>query len=436
MKDITPFQIGMLALFVVFTFGGIFFFSSFRAKEIPDEEAIGGVVIWGTYDGRAINGWLNQLQEENENLRGVSYKEFSKKDFNNEVLVAMAESRSPDLLLLDNTELYEQTNRIEFLSPEAIGRASFRTSYLEVAEIYFSGNAVMGLPLLVDPMVMFWNRSMFSNEGLVAPPKTWQEFFDLTKLFTIVNAETLTISQTAIPLGESVNVKHNKEILASLLLQSGNPVVLNTDRGYQGTLAGSETYPSAVPSLNFYTEFSNPSSEFYSWNRSMPNSEDFFLAGKSAVFFGFASEVKALQLKNPNLNFDIADMPQTDSVTNKAVYARVYGLFVSRNAKNREGAMRAMAYLASTDSNKKLIAITKLASPRRDVSGTRIVDGDDAFMEIFRKQAVFSRSFIDPSPAQTDKVFGDMIDRVTSGIKSDTDAASLADQELSALFSK
>ncbi|MCD5396682.1 MAG: hypothetical protein LRZ98_00730 [Candidatus Pacebacteria bacterium] len=55
----------------------------------------------------------------------------------------------------------------------------------------------------------------------------------------------------------------------------------------------------------------------------MPNSRDVFLSGKLATYFGFSSELRGLRLKNPNLNFDIAMVPNPKKKEKKQVFARV-----------------------------------------------------------------------------------------------------------------
>ena len=431
MKQTSTFQMILLGVFGLFMIIGIFFFATYRTSSIPDEEVIGTVAIWGTYDARAIGTWIDRLSSQNENLRDISYREFSPRDFNQEVLEALAENRAPDLLLLDNSQVHEQINRIDPLVSEFVSKNQFRQDYLEVGEAYFGPDGILGLPLFVDPMVMFWNRNLFSSAGEVKPPIVWQDFFRLVPLFT-KTSENFTVQQTALPFGESVNVNHFKQIISTLILQVGNPITTLTPDGYRATLVGSATQPSAFPAFTFFTDFSNPSSESYSWNRSLPTSEEFFLAGKSAVYFGFASEVQPLQLKNPNLNFDIAEVPQSETATNKAVYADLYGLFIPRAAQNKTSSYRALSALTSSSAVEELQSIVKLATVRRDLAGQTA--SDDLFTEVFRKESIYAKSFIDPDQVRTNNIFSTMIESITSGQKSIDDALRLGSEEINVLF--
>jgi len=386
MKNITPFQLIILAVFAVAGIFGVIFLATFQVDSVPEEERIGEVQIWGTYDGRVISSWLNGLSRNNENLKDVSYREFSPTVFDREVLEALAEQRAPDLLLLDNTQLFEQYNRIFPLESSVLSGSQFRNTFLELSEIYVVEEGILGVPLFADPLVMFWNRTMFQSEGEVRPPVSWQEFFRLIPLFTKVS-DNLTITNTALPLGEAININHFKEIVATLALQAGNPISQKGEFGYLSVLSGSQAFPSGFQALDFFTEFSNPTREAYTWNRALPSSQDYFLAGKSAVYFGFGSEIRPLQLKNPNLNFDVAEIPQSESTPGKSVYAKLYGLFIPAQA-------------------------------------------------IFRREAIYAQTFVDPQDDLTNNIMGTMIETITSGRRSIEEAITLYDQEVQVLFNK
>ncbi len=61
---------------------------------------------------------------------------------------------------------------------------------------------------------------------------------------------------------------------------------------------------------DFYTRFARPDNTLYSWNRSFSSDRDRFVSGDLALYFGYGSEGKELERLNPNLNFDIAEVPQ------------------------------------------------------------------------------------------------------------------------------
>jgi ABC-type glycerol-3-phosphate transport system substrate-binding protein len=40
------------------------------------------------------------------------------------------------------------------------------------------------MPLFVDPIVLYYNKDILSNEGIVNPPRTWDELFLLNSVLT------------------------------------------------------------------------------------------------------------------------------------------------------------------------------------------------------------------------------------------------------------
>jgi hypothetical protein len=71
-----------------------------------------------------------------------------------------------------------------------------------------------------------------------------------------------------------------------------------------------------------YTKFSDSSNKIaYHWHKSKNNSDDEFLAGNLGMYLGFVSEIRKMRLKNPNLNFGIAEIPRSEN-NDRKVYAK------------------------------------------------------------------------------------------------------------------
>src|SRR6185369_5512864 len=88
----------------------------------------------------------------------------------------------------------------------------------------------LGIPFYTDPMVMYWNRTLFSNAGLAEPPTYWDELPDLASHLTQAS-QNGTLSQSAVALGTWQNVSHAKEIFLTLMNQLGNSVVAEDANG-------------------------------------------------------------------------------------------------------------------------------------------------------------------------------------------------------------
>ena len=182
--------------------------------------------------------------------------------------------------------------------------------------------------------------------------------------------------------------------------------------------------------IGFYTQFSNPTSPSYTWNRSLPSSLNMFLSGKLATYIGFASEIFAIQQKNSNLNFDVTFVPQIRDGT-KSVFGRMYALALVKQSKQLGGAFVAIDALTEVSALKQLETVTNLPPVLNELLANKPTD---AFRSVFYDSALISHSWMDPDSVGTANVFRDMINNITSGREKLGDALGQADTDLRALI--
>jgi ABC-type glycerol-3-phosphate transport system substrate-binding protein len=241
------------------------------------------------------------------------------------------------------------------------------------------------------------------------------------------------ILQSTMALGEWRNITNAKEIVSMFLLQAGTSITSRSGSEVVSVLNSQFDYP-IVPSqsaINFYTQFANPTSPAYTWNRSLPQSFNMFLSGTLATYIGFASEIFSIQQKNSNLNFDVTYVPQIRDTTKKTVFGRMYALAIVKQSRQISGAFLAVNALTEATSIKELETLTNLPPVRRDLLANKPVD---AFRTVFYNSALISRSWIDPDSVGSEKVFRDMIETVTSGRGKLSEALYQANAELGALL--
>ncbi|MCR4311212.1 MAG: hypothetical protein NUV54_01425, partial [Candidatus Taylorbacteria bacterium] len=188
---------------------------------------------------------------------------------------------------------------------------------------------------------------------------------------------------------------------------------------------------SSVGAINFYTDFANPVKPDYSWNRALPTSLNMFLAGDLAFYFGFASESGMIRVKNPNLNFDLTYFPQPKGDATFATYGRMWGLGVLRSSRNQTDAVSDAIELTSANVLSTWSQVTSLPPVRRDLLS---VDPTDPYQSIFYDSAVRSRGWLDPNPFKSSPVFERMIESITSGASSASEALEGASRDLNALL--
>ena len=347
----SKFQIILTTIFAIFIVVGVIIFAISGRNNSNGN--IGDIVIWGTMEQKTMNAVITNLAEGNEIFKNVKYEQKDEDSFDAILVEAIASDTGPDIFLLPQSEILKKRNKIFTIPYDNFTVRDFKDYFIEEGELYLQEDGILALPFIVDPLVMYWNRSLFANAGVANPPSVWDDFFILAKKLTQKD-ENKNISTSAVSFGEFANVENAKEILTTLFMQSGNPIVFQDSGEVKVSLRdiyNNDATP-AESALRFYTEFSNPVKETYSWNKAMPNSKMAFLSGDLAMYFGFASELEDLRSKNPNLNFDVAYLPQTENLKNNVTFGKIQALAISRGCQNIVGAFTVITNLITSDNGK------------------------------------------------------------------------------------
>jgi multiple sugar transport system substrate-binding protein len=429
--NIRPFQVVLLSIFGFMAILSIILLNSYQSASEKEQSAYGDrVIVWGEYDQVVFNRLLTELRETYTPLSVVEYVQKDPRSFDEDFVNALADGRAPDLLIMSVDKLVKQRSKLQPIPYETLPVRTFRDTYIDAADIVMFQDGVYMIPIGLDPLILYWNRDTFSNKGIIQPPQTWE-----TLVSTIVPTLTerdsrRTIMRSGIALGEYRNIKNAKPILIALALQSGSAMVREKDTRYDVSLNQSLTDDQATPlatSLQFYSSFSNANSPLYSWNRSLPNDLNHFIAGDLAMYFGLASELSEISAKNPNLNFDVALVPQGSTATVRRTYADLVGFAIPRASTNKAGALAVAQLFTGKDSGPTLATGFGLTPARRDALSV----GDlNQYEQIAYESAMISRTWLDPDPTVSDDIFSIMVEDVSANRASVTEAASDANSRL------
>jgi ABC-type glycerol-3-phosphate transport system substrate-binding protein len=307
----------------------------------------------------------------------------------------------------------------------------FKDTYITEAELFLSKNGVLAVPFGIDPLIMYWNRDLFSSAGIANPPHFWDEFLRLAESLT-VKGDSVTIAKSAVPLGEFSNITNAKEIISAMTLQTGAPITAyNTSGSLAVSLTGYNN--SGLQNVvDFYTEFANPVKSVYTWNRSLPNSLSMFAAGGLGVYFGFASELSSVKSKNPNLDFDISYFPQPREAQTKITYGKVFGTATLRSSVKVSSAMQLALLFGSAAGVKAWDDASGLPPVRRDLLSSV---PSNAYGAILYNSALWSRGWLDPDSSRTKGLFRDMIEGITSGWMTTSEAVGKFNSQMNLLLS-
>jgi len=430
MNKLSIFQVVLLLIFGVLGIAGVLIFAFATAGN--SATSVGPVVIWGDIDSKAMDAVLQQAADQNQDFEQVKYVRKDSATYESELVNALADGSGPDLFILRQDYLLRNAGRIIPVPAASLPPAQFNTLFIDAANIFSGSNGALGVPIITDPLVLYWNKDTLSAAGYAKPPGTWGEVQGMGERLQ-KRDDSGAIVKSAIALGEYANVTNAKDILTVLILQAGGGIVArdNSGRLIPALLSGGSS-GQAESALRFYTEFANPSRPHYSWNRSLSESQKAFAAGDVALYIGFASEGPTIATMNPNLNLAVAALPQIENGDYVVDTARVYGISISRTARNQQGALAVALQFAtaSTGMAKNLATALGVPSALRDVLSAPAVGASD----LYRRAALISRSWFDPDPVKTSGIFRAMIENITSGSLSVTDAVQRANSELGGIL--
>lgn len=426
------FQIIVLIVFIAAAIFGILVFSGTipLGSNSANTGSQGTVVLWGTQNAQTVNALLDDFNRANPTMV-VKYAQKPADSFDKDLLEAMASGTGPDMFFITDGLAFKYSNKIFTIPYQSFSVSTFQSNFLTAGEVFLSDKGVIAFPIAIDPLMMYYDRSAFDSNGIVYPPAYWDDLGAMVPKLTKKD-DRGAIIESAIGLGQFSNINSAKEILSALFMQAGSGIVAQKNGSFASTLGDTAQYDLGSV-LKFYTSFADPLQSVYSWNKSFPLARDAFSSQKLAIYFGFASELRDLINKNPNQNFLTAPIPQIKNSGSKLTFAHVTGIAVASASKNLNTAFTAAGLLASGDFAAKLSDNLGMVPARRDLVKNLPTD---AYMSQFYSSALFARSWLDPSPEDSDNIFRNMVDKVLSNSLSPSESVNDASAKLDLLLAR
>lgn len=410
--NLRPFQIVLIAVFALGALLGIYVFSTGGGFG-PQKEQVGTVIIWGTLPQETLDAAVQEVVTGNDAYSDVAYIEKSAASFSSDLANAIASGSGPDLVLISQEELVSERSKLQEIPFASLPQRTFLDSFVPIAELFLTSTGTYGIPFLVDPLVLYYNRTTLSSAGIASAPNTWEAVAGLASTLSIRDARGF-VSKSLIALGGYDNVRNARAILSLLFMQAGSPVSENTQQGIRASLN-----PPADAALNFYVQFADPAKTVYSWNRSLPESRKAFTTGDTALYLGYASEQAFIAAANPNLDFDIAAVPQPGVTQTRMTYGKIYAFAIPKASSNTTGAYLVASALSESNPSKVAADLSGAAPARRSLLGA---SAGDKYAAVTYPAALIARGWLSPAPGTTDSVFSAMIENVITG-RMDADAA-------------
>jgi len=374
-------------------------------KPSPPPSAI--LEFWSPQDDEEI--WREALEKfrAQHPQFTVNYRRLDQETYEETLVNRLAEGKGPDIFLLKNSWVRKHWDKI-FPLPQDFFKFSarnFQGLFVDVAAedlISAEGN-ILGLPLYIDTPALFYNKDIFNAAGIAEPPKTWEEFQEISRRLTILTPAK-DIIRSGAAFGTGQNVSHLLEILSSLMFQRNEPII---EPRLNRLALGEE----AVRALAFYTSFADERNSNFSWTSRLPASLDALAEEKTAMAVGFASDIARLRAKNPHLNLGIAPFPQEKNARVPVVYGSYFFPTVSRLSPNPGPAWQLVLFMTAGDGAKIYLDKAGRAPARRDLISQGAPKDE---LDVFYRQSLIARSWPIPDEKATSRLFEDMIESVAS----------------------
>jgi ABC-type glycerol-3-phosphate transport system substrate-binding protein len=398
------------------------------------------LTVWGTDPSNVFEDMATAYKTADPGAT-INYTQIDPADYSQTLLKAFAAGDGPDLFEIGNREL-PKWQSVAAPIPATLA-TSFNLSTLQndfptvVGQDFVANDQVYALPLDLDTLAMYYNKDIFDSAGIVYPPTNWNEFeTDIGKL-RIVNGENQITRAAAAIGGSETSIANAPDLVFLLMLQNGTQMISSdgTTATFNGSGgAGATNSNGGDPGLdafNFYLQFANSASPYYTWSDSMGDAVQSFIAGNAAILFDYASAMPIIKAQQPFLNFGVAAMPQPASSTIAVNYPQYMGLAVSRQGQ----IAAAWQFILFATANPAGEAVYTKDTGEPPATRAYIASNlNDPTYGVFASQALTARSWYEADDTQIDSIMNAAIQSVLNGSTDSSHALGTAQDSVTSVM--
>lgn len=357
----------------------------------------------------------------------IEYRKLRFSEYETELLNALAEDRGPDIFSIHNTWLKKYQSKLtpmpdtitmaypvvkgtikkevvpELRTTNSLSLKELKDNFVDVVshDVILDDGKVYGLPLSVDTLAMFYNKDLFNNAGISQVPQYWnKEFLQAIKKLTKQDPQKGLI-RAGVALGGGLNINRFSDILSVLMMQNGAVMMDDNNRvifNVVPPLSKDSGYNPGLEALRFYTDFSNPAKESYSWNNDLPNSLDMFISGNLAIMFSYAYDLPTIKAQAPKLNFSLAKLPQIEGNPPTNInFANYWVEVVSKKSTHQNEAWDFVQFITKEEQAKSYLEKTKKPTALRSLVAWQRQDNE---IGVFADQVLTAKSWYKGKNAQ------------------------------------
>lgn len=399
----------------------------------PDAEVT--IKIWKPFVDNDKMGVIIQAYKKTHPKVTIEYTKKNIENYESDLLNALAAGTGPDIFSINNTWLPEYLDKIT-PAPESLYTVrDYKEQFVDVvANDLIRDNKIYGTAMWVDSLGLYYNKDLLGTAGIATPPKTWDHLArDVRRIKT--QDSTGYFTRSGVAIGNYENVNRAQDIVYLMMMQAGASMWSTDGRSPQfanSLQRNGQTFSPGVLGVDFYTSFANPSRENYTWNSDSDYSVDAFANGRVAYLYGYSYTRQQIEAKAPNLNYDVANVPQYDLSQPNVNYATYYAEVVSKQSDSavQKAAWDFLKFATSKEALDAYYAKDKQPSSRRDLIPVQTSDLD---IGVFAHANLTAKSFPKYDEEKFDAIFVEVINGVLLGGQTVQNALSRAQTQAGAL---
>ena len=395
--------IGVILLFVLLTI----------IIKRPSRQAI-TLEMWGVNDKPDVfEAIISSYGKQYPNVQ-IHYTQKQASTYQNDLLQAFAKNKGPDIFILPGSWIPSYQDKIAALDLTKDKDYNLRLINETYPQIVLDelvvDNSLLGIPLSVDTLALYYNKDIFDYYKIPLAPQTWNELLQLVPKLRKTNAQG-QITRAAISLGTYDNINWSTDILSEIMMQLGSSMVnKQTQQVTFDDSRGTQIAP-GIEALESYIQFSLPKSKLYTWANTFLNSIYAFSHGKTAMMIGYNQAQQIIKNYAPDLRYGVTFFPRlaTDINVN---YGKTMNAVVFNRSKYQQQAWQFLKFLASKNASQYYFSQTKNPPARLDLISNAI---NDSQVGIFASQILTSRNWYQFDAPKIDAIFSKMINDVILG---------------------
>ncbi|MFH1047924.1 MAG: extracellular solute-binding protein [Patescibacteria group bacterium] len=373
----------------------------------------------------------------------INVRTFRADEYDRLLTEALAEDRGPDIFSLPNVALFGWKARLLPLPEKtvvptqvvdtdrqkivAINQETKSLTKLELINRFVEAveddvlmlsiptaeekptDVIWGLPYSVDTLALFYNVALLKQANIETPPTSWQSLQEQVKKLTVLD-ENGGVRQSGAAIGTAKNVRYSTDLLTAIMLQNGATMTDESGRPnfnvFSSGNSGNREYPPGAEALIFYQSFARSNMSAYTWDNTLPDSMDAFVAGKTAFYFGYPHDRVEIAQRAPQLDFEVASLPQVGGTVRNIAHYPVE--VVSKKTTNPNEAWNFVQFATSEENVREFLRLTNRPTALRSLVGEQITDPE---AKPFVAQLLTARSWYHGSDwSAVKKAFDTMIE--------------------------